>query len=114
MARNLMANHTDMEDTIFMLFKANIVAAVGRQHKRGAVVSFVLALNRVSVVAVTTILVLHVGVIGLPVPCHYAFMFPRRAYHARVRARVVWGTLSPRRAIRGEPLRAGWGWRAPQ
>ena len=49
------------------------VAAVGRHHKRGGaasgratsfVVSFVLALNRVNIVAVTTILVLHVGVIG--------------------------------------------------
>ena len=30
----------------------------------------ILALNRVNVVAVTTILVLHVGVIGHHVPCH--------------------------------------------
>ena len=45
------------------------VAACGRHHKRGDaafgrftsfVVSFVLALNRVNIVAVTTILVLHV------------------------------------------------------
>ena len=35
-----------------------------------SVVSFVLALNRVNVVAVTTILVLHVGVIGHHVPRH--------------------------------------------
>ena len=94
-----------MTATISTLFKANTkVAAVGRHHKRGAaasgrgtsfVVSFVLALNRVNVVAVTTILVLHVGVIGHHVPCHYDFMFPRRAYHARLRARGVRGALPP-------------------
>ena len=41
------------------------VAAFGRQHKRDTsfVVSMVLALNWVDIVAVTTILVLHVGVI---------------------------------------------------
>ena len=53
------------------------VTAFGRHHKRGdaafgratsSVVSFVLALNRVNVVVVTTILVLHVGVIGHHVP----------------------------------------------
>ena len=33
------------------------------------VVSFVLALNMVNVVAVTTVLVSHVGVIGYHVPC---------------------------------------------
>ena len=46
------------------------VAAFGRHHKRGdatfgratsLVVSFVLALNKVNILAVTTILVLHVG-----------------------------------------------------
>ena len=46
------------------------VAAFGRHHKRGGAafgratsfeVSFVLALNKVNIVAVTTILVLHVG-----------------------------------------------------
>ena len=36
----------------------------------------ILALNRVNVVAVTTILVLHVGVIGHHVPCHYDFTPP--------------------------------------
>ena len=50
------------------------VAGFGRHHKRGGaatsfVVSFVLALNRVRIVAVTTILVLHVGVIGHHVHC---------------------------------------------
>ena len=60
------------------------VAAVGRHYKkaygRGTsfAVSFVLALNRVNVVAVTTILVLHVDVIGRQVACHYDFMFPCR------------------------------------
>ena len=64
---------------------------VPRPYGRGtsSVVSFVLALNRVNVVAVTTILVLHVGVIGHHVPCHYDFMFLRRAHHARLRAREV-------------------------
>ena len=65
------------------------------------VVSFVLALNRVNVVAVTTILVLHVGVIGHHVPCRYDFMFPRRSYHARLRARGVRGALPPRRGVWG-------------
>ena len=46
------------------------VAAFGRHHKRGAaafgcatsfVASFALALNKVSIVAITTILVLHAG-----------------------------------------------------
>ena len=46
------------------------MAAVGRHHKRGGaafrratsfVVSFVLALNKVNIVAITTILVLHIG-----------------------------------------------------
>ena len=62
---------------------------VPRPYGRGtsSVVSFVLALNRVNVVAVTTILVLHVGVIGHHVPCRYDFMFPRRADNARLRAR---------------------------
>ena len=64
-----------------------------------SVVSFVLALNRVNVVAVTTILVLHVGVIGHHVPCHYDFMFPRRPYHARLRARGVREALPPGRGL---------------
>ena len=55
------------------------------------VVSFVLAVNRMNVVAVTTILVVHVGVIEQHVPCHYDFMFPRHSYHARLRARRVQG-----------------------
>ena len=73
---------------------------VPRPYGRGtsAVVSFVMALNRVNVVAVTTIFVLHVGVIGRHVPCRYDFMFPRRSYHARLRARGVRGALPPGRA----------------
>ena len=63
--------------------------------------SFVSALNRVNVVAVTTILVLHVGVIGHHVPCHYDFMFTRRAYHARLRARGVREALPPGRGVWG-------------
>ena len=81
MARNMMSNHTDMQDKycgdcydihpIQSLYTK--MPACGRQHKKGDaafgratsfVVSCVLALNRVNIVAVTTILVLHVGVIG--------------------------------------------------
>ena len=40
-----------------------------------------LALNRVNVVVVTKTLVVHVALIGLHVPCDYAFMSPRRACH---------------------------------
>ena len=58
-------------------------------HGTSFVVFFVLAVNWVNVVAVTAMLVLHVGVIGHRVPCHYVFMFPRRSYHARLRARGV-------------------------
>ena len=78
--------------TTFTLFKANIerwrpLAATTKEVPRpygratSFAVSFVLALNRVNVVDVTLILVLHVG--GHHVPCHYDFMFPRRAYHVR-------------------------------
>ena len=87
MARNMMSNHTDMQvnysgDCYDILpiqnqYKGN--------HKRdgdaeGRVPPFVvaaasrhlciLALNRVNIVAVTTIIVLHVVVIGLHVPRH--------------------------------------------
>ena len=57
--------------TIFTIFIASTkVAAIGRNHKRGGavfgratsfVVSFVFALNKVNIVATTTMLVLHVG-----------------------------------------------------
>ena len=62
-------------------------------HATSFVVSFVLAFNRVNVVAVTTILVVHVGVIWHHVPCQYDFMFPRRSYNARLRAKGVGGFL---------------------
>ena len=62
-----------------------------------------LAVNTMNVVAVTTILVLHVGVIGHHVPCRYDFMFPRRSYHARLRARGVRGALPPRAGGLGGP-----------
>ena len=42
-------------------------------------VSFVLALNRVNILAVTTILVLHVGVNGHYVHRQSGIMFPRRS-----------------------------------
>ena len=68
-------------------------------HKRdgaaeGRVTSFVvaaaarhlckLALNRVNIVEVNTILVLHVSVIGHHVPRHDHFTFPRRLRHVRL------------------------------
>ena len=73
-----MSNHTDMLDKYCgdccdihpIQSQYTKVAAVGRHHKRGGaafgratsfVVSFVLALNRVNILAVTTILVLYVG-----------------------------------------------------
>ena len=76
-----MSNHTDMQDKYCgdcydihpIQSQYTKEAAVGRHHKRGGValwprhlfvVSFVLALNTVNVVAVTTILVFHVGAIG--------------------------------------------------
>ena len=70
---------------------------VPRPYGRGtsSVVSFVSAVNGVNVVAVTTILVLHVGVIGHHVPRRYDFMFPRRAYHARLAPGWVWGPCFP-------------------
>ena len=61
------------------------VAAVGRDHGRGGatfdrgtsfVLSFVLALNRVNVVAVTTLLVLHAGVITHYNPCPLGLHVP--------------------------------------
>ena len=58
-----------MTATIFTLFKANIQGG-GRVAATSFVVSFVLALNRLNIVAVTTILVFHVGVIGHHVPRH--------------------------------------------
>ena len=74
---------TVLTATILTIFTASTkVAAFGRHDRRGGfgratsfVVSFVLALNRVNVVAVTTLLVLHVAVIGHHVPCHYDFVF---------------------------------------
>ena len=82
-------------------------------------ISKLLGVNMVNVVAVTTILVLHVGVIGHHVPCHYDFMFPRRSCHARLRARGVWGALPPGQGSGGAfapPREAGGfgGRRAPQ
>ena len=67
LARNMMSNHTDMQDKycghcydihpILSQYKGN--------HKRGGAAEgrhlCILALNRVNIVAVTTILVLHVG-----------------------------------------------------
>ena len=69
---------------------------VPRPYGRGtsSVVSFVMALNRLNVVVVTTIFVLHVGVIGHYVPCRHNVMFPRRSYHARLRAKGVRGGLA--------------------
>ena len=86
--------------TTLTLFIASIQRC--RHHKRGGaafgrapsfVASFVLALNRVNIVAVTRIPVLHVGVIGHHVPRHEGFMFPRRSGNARLRARGVQGQM---------------------
>ena len=85
MAKNMMSNHT-CSDRPLPTFKTSIVVtarifthskpmyeggeAFGRHHKRGGatfgratsfMVSFVLAFNRVNIVAVTTILALHVS-----------------------------------------------------
>ena len=94
MARNMMSNHTCSDRpvltcktstvvtaTIFTSFKTNTKETrkeVARPKaaspllwwRRQAATLCILALNRVNVVAVTTILVLHVGVIGHHVPCH--------------------------------------------
>ena len=87
MARTMMSNHTDMQDKYcadcydIHSFKSNIqrwqpLAAtkkkVGAAFGRATslVVSLVLVLNTVNIVAVITILVFHVGVIGHYVPCH--------------------------------------------
>ena len=84
MARNMMPTHmfrptiTDMQDKycgncydIYRIqSKYTNVAGFGRHHKRGGaafgratsfVVSYVLALNKVNIVAISTILVLHFG-----------------------------------------------------
>ena len=70
--------NTDMEDKHYgycydidlIRIQYSMVVAFGRHHKRGVeasgcatpfVVFFVLAMNKVSIVAVTTILVLHIG-----------------------------------------------------
>ena len=87
MARNTMSNHTDMQDKycgncyeilpIQSQYKGNHKrggAAVGRATSFVVTTNgrhlWILALNRVNVVAVTTILVLHVGVIGHHAPRH--------------------------------------------
>ena len=98
--------------TTFTLFKANTretTKKVPRPQGRGT--SFVvaanghhlsiLALNRVNVVAVATIQVLHVGVIGHHVPCRCDFMFSCRSYHARLRTRGIWGALPSGRGVWG-------------
>ena len=58
------------------------------------VILCILALNRMNIVAVTTIRVLHVGVIGHHVPRHSGFTFPRRSGNARLRARAAGGLIS--------------------
>ena len=84
MAKKMMSTPTCetsivLNATIFTFFKATTkVAAFGRHHTV-FVVAFVEALNRVNIVAVTTILGLHVGVVGHHVPRHCCFMPPRRA-----------------------------------
>ena len=81
MARNMMSNHTDMQDKYCgdcydihpIQSQYTKEAAVGRHHKRGGaasgratsfVVSFVVAMNRVDVVALNTIFVLRLSKTG--------------------------------------------------
>ena len=87
MATNMMSNHTDMQDKY--CGHSNDIHPIQSQYKgnhrrggaaEGRVTSFVvaaagrhlciLALNRVKIVAVPTIHVVHVGVIGHHVPRH--------------------------------------------
>ena len=87
MARNMMSDHTDMQDKYCgdccdihpIQSQYTKVAAFDCHYKRGGaafgratsfVVSFVLGLNTVNIVAVTTIDVLRVSVIGHYVPRH--------------------------------------------
>ena len=70
MARNMMSNHTDMQDKYCGIpyskpsHATSFVVAAASRHL------CILALNKLIIVAVTTILVLHVGVIGHHVPRH--------------------------------------------
>ena len=64
--RNMMSNHTDTQDKY--CGRSNDIHPIQRAAKGRHLC--MLALNRVNVIAVTTILVLHVGVIGHHVPCH--------------------------------------------
>ena len=81
MAQNIMSNHTDMQDkscgdcydthpiqSNYTRTHARAGAAEGRATAAGLLC--ILALNRVNIVAVTTILDLHVGVIVHHVPRH--------------------------------------------
>ena len=97
-----MSNHTDLQDKYcdhcYDIYR--IQSQYKGNHKRGgpargratfAVAAngrhiCTLALNSANAIAMTTILVLHVGVIGHDVPCHYDLMFLRRSFHARLRA----------------------------
>ena len=69
-------------------------------------------LRRVNVGTVTTILDLHVGLIGHHGQRHYNIVFPRRFCHARVRAKNVWGCLTRARRVWGAfaPTRQQRGW----
>ena len=113
------SNQTGMHDvttTIFAILKANAnettkevarpKAALPLSWWRPKAATFVLSLNSVNVEAVTTMLVLRVGVIRHHVPRHYAFIFPRQSGNARLRESGVGGALPPRRAV--------WGVFAPQ
>ena len=87
MSRNMMSNHTDMQDKycghcydidpIRSQYKGNHKRGGGAEDRVTSNVTAaasrhlcILALNRVKIVAVTTILVLHVRVIGHHVPRH--------------------------------------------
>ena len=82
---------TTREHSIFTLWKADI----NETTKEVARPLYIGYINIMNVVAMPTILVLHVGVSGHNVPCHCDCMFPRGSYHAHLRARQVCGALLP-------------------
>ena len=82
MAKNMLSNHNDCKTSV-VAGDCYDIHLIQRQYKDGVlrpppqkrwrglfVVSFAAVLNRVNILAITTILVLHVGVIGHHVPRH--------------------------------------------
>ena len=119
MARNMRSNHTAMQDKYCGHYfdihciqnQYKNVAAVDRHYSRGGaafgrvtsfVISFVSASNKVNDVAMITILVLHVGVIGHHVPCHEDFISPFyfRTTSKKWNSFLVYSALPARKWIR--------------